>query len=88
MLSSTCSVLGMQRGAKVHIVLLFKVSSSFLLPIIVENFVLFFSKILFNAYGFLFYFWFVCFGEGVQRCDHIDVWCILNPFLFFNIIRM
>lgn len=34
-------VLGMQRGAKVHVVLLSKASSGFLLPIIVGRFILF-----------------------------------------------
>lgn len=34
-------VLGMQKGAKIHVVLLSKAIVIFLLPIIVENFVLF-----------------------------------------------
>lgn len=37
-------VLGMQKGAKVHIVVLFKASSGFILPIIVGNLVLFLSS--------------------------------------------
>lgn len=61
-------VLGMQRGAKVHTVLLFKPPFGFLLPIIVE--ILFhFLPILFNAYVF----------DTKMGSYRI---CILNPFLF------
>lgn len=37
-------VLGMQKGAKVHIMVLFKASSGFIVPIIVGNLVLFFFQ--------------------------------------------